>query len=188
MKAAKYPNNSIGSLLAKAGCWLLLATPIMVLAVEDDPFSWPTPYVEEEEEVWLEQPDGLPRYPEKGKLLKVDAGSESLQYTVYLDKSSLVKRDDGVVRYTVILVSSTGVWNVSNEGLHCGEKMFRRYAYGVDNSWQPIPDSPWRALRGKGANRYRMVFYDKYICDPIRLDQSAAQILDRFQQDWNEQM
>ncbi|MDH3887178.1 MAG: hypothetical protein OEU78_01620, partial [Gammaproteobacteria bacterium] len=59
---------------------------------------------------------------------------------------------------------------------------------GVDNSWQPIPGSPWRALRGKGANRYRMVFYDRYICDPIRLDESAGQILDRFQQDWNEKM
>ena len=187
MKAAKYPHNSVGSLLAKA-CWLLLATSISVLAIEDEPLGWATPYVEEEQEIWQEQQGGLPPYPVKGELLKVDAGTESLQYTVYLDKASLVKRDDGVVRYTVILVSSTGVWNVSNEGLHCGEKKFRRYGYGVDGSWHPMPDSPWKALRGKGANSYRMVFYNKYMCDPIRLNQSAAQILDRFQQDWNERM
>ena len=187
MKAAKYPENPLGRRIAKA-LWLLLATPLAALAVEDEPLGWANQYIEEEEESWQEQQGELPPYPEKGNLLKVDVDTGGLQFTVYLDKPSLVKRDDGVVRYTVILVSSTGVWNVSNEGLHCGEKMFRRYAYGVDNSWQPIPDSPWRALRGKGANRYRMVFYDKYICDPIRLDQSAVQILDRFQQDWNEQM
>jgi hypothetical protein len=187
MKAAKYPHNPVGRRIAKA-LWLLLTTPVLVLAVEDEPLGWANPYVEGEQQAWQEEQGELPPYPEKGNLLEVDAGTEGLQYTVYLDKPSLVKRDDGVVRYTVILVSSTGVWNVSNEGLHCGEKMFRRYAYGVDDKWQAMADSPWRVLRGKGANRYRMIFYNKFICDPVRLNQSAVQILDRFQQDWDEPM
>jgi hypothetical protein len=186
MKAVKHPENHVGGLFAKA-LWLMLATPVPVSAVEDEPLGWTLQH-SDEEEVWHEQQGELPPYPEKGNLLEVDAGTEGLQYTVYIDKPSLVKRDDGVVRYTVILVSSTGIWNVFNEGLHCGEKMFRRYAYGVDDRWHPIPDSPWKTLRGKGANRYRMIFYKKYICDPTRLNQSAEQILDRFQQDWNEQM
>ena len=185
MKAAKNPDNPVGRSIAKA-LWLLLAMPVAVSALEDEPLGWANPYVEGEQETWQEQQDELPPYPEKGNLLEVDAGTDGLQYTVYLDKPSLVRRDDGVVRYTVILVSSTGVWNVSNEGLHCGEKKFRRYAYGVNENWQAIADSPWRALRGKGANRYRMTFYNKYICDPVRPNQSAAQILDRFRQDWDE--
>ena len=121
MKAAKYPENPLGRRIAKA-LWLLLATPLAALAVEDEPLGWANQYTEEEEERWQEQQGELPPYPEKGNLLKVDVDTGGLQFTVYLDKPSLVKRDDGVVRYTVILVSSTGVWNVSNEGLHCGEK------------------------------------------------------------------
>jgi len=137
---------------------------------------------------WQEQEGELPAYPVQENLLEVDAGTEGLQYTVYLDESSLVKGDDGVVRYTVVLVSSTGIWNVAHEGLHCGERMFRRYAYGVNRQWQPMADSPWKPLRGRGAYQYRLVFYEKFICDPTRLNQSAGQILDRFRENWHEPM
>lgn len=185
MKAANYPGIHVGRFLAVAS-WLLLAVPLAASAVEDEPMEWR--HIESEEEAWQEQQGELPPYPDKGNLLQVEVDTEGLQFTVYLDKPSLVKGDDGVVRYTVILVSSTGVWNVSNEGLRCGEKMFRRYAYGVDGKWQPIIDSPWKPLKGNGANRYRKVFYNNYICDSTRLHQSAEQILDRFQQGWNEKM
>ena len=157
-----------------------------VTAVDDEPIEWR--HIDEEKDPWQEQQGELPAYPEKGNLLEVDAGTEGLQYTVYVDKPSLVRRDDGVVRYSVVLVSSTGVWNVSNEGLHCGEKMFRRYAYGVDGKWQPVADPTWRTLRGKGANRYRVIFYNKYMCNPTRLNQSAEQILERLQLGWDEEM
>ena len=83
---------------------------------------------------------------------------------------------------------TTGVWNVTHEGLHCGERKYRRYAYGVNDRWQPLVDSPWKPLRGKGAYSYRLVFYEKFICDPTRLNQSAGQILDRFRENWHEQM
>jgi len=161
--------------------------PALVSAVEDEPMGWAQSY-SGEEKAWQELEGELPAWPLKDNLLEVDAGTEGLQYTVYLDELSLAKSEDGVVRYTVILVSSTGVWNVSNEGLHCGEKMFRRYAYGIDGSWQPLPDSPWKPLRGRGANQYRMVFYMRYICDPTRMQESPAQILDRFRENWHEQM
>jgi hypothetical protein len=137
---------------------------------------------------WQEQGGELPAYPVKDNLLEVDAGTEGLQYTVYLDEASLVKGDDNVVRYTVVLVSSTGVRNISHEGLHCGERKYRRYAYGVDDKWQLLADSPWKPLRGRGANHYRLVFYEKFICDPTRLNQSAGQILDRFRENWHEPM
>jgi len=161
--------------------------PVMVSAVEDEPMGWAHSY-SGEEPAWQELEGELPAYPVKDNLLEVDAGTEGLQYTVYLDELSLAKSEDGVVRYTVILVSSTGIWNVSNEGLHCGEKMFRRYAYGIDGRWQPLHDSSWKPLRGRGANKYRTVFYKKYICDPTHLQESPRQILDRFRENWHEQM
>ena len=187
MKAELYTGECGGRLFLRGLC-LLLLSPAAVFAFEDEPTGWNPDYVEEAQAPWQEMEGELPAYPEKDNLLEVAAGSEAVQYTIYLDEPSLVKNEDGVVRYTVVLVSSSGVWNVTNEGLHCGEKMFRRYAYGVDGKWQPLADSAWRPLRGKGANRYRVVFYKKYICDPTRLQQSARQILDRFREGWHEQM
>jgi len=166
---------------------LLPVIPSTVSAFDDEPMGW-APAYSEQADVWKELEVELPAYPVKDNLLEVDAGTEGLQYTVYLDKPSLVKGGDNVVRYTVVLVSSTGVRNVTHEGMHCGERKYRRYAYGVNDQWQPLLDSPWKPLRGKGANRYRLVFYEKYICDPTRLNQSARQILDRFMENWHEAM
>ncbi len=137
---------------------------------------------------WQEQENRLPDYPEKADLLEVDAGTDGLQYTVYLDKHSLVIGDDRVVRYTVVLESSTGVWNVTYEGLHCGERKYRRYAYGFDGTWQPLPDSQWSPVTGNGANAYRRVFYERYICDPTDMPGSAEEILNKFRDNWHEQM
>ena len=137
---------------------------------------------------WQEQENMLPAYPGQADLLEVDAGTDGLQYTVYLDKNSLVIGDDRVVRYTVVLESSTGVWNVSYEGLHCGEKRYRRFAYGFDGEWRPLPDSQWSPVSGGGANAYRRVFYERYICNPTDAPGSAAEILNMFRNNWHEQM
>lgn len=186
MKSDQYFSRFTSVLLAGIMC-LLTAMPAAVSAFDDDATGW-APAYSEQEDVWQEQAVELPAYPVEDNLLEVDAGAEGLQYTVYLDKASLVKSDDGVVRYTVVLVSSTGVRNVTHEGLHCGERTFRRYAYGINDQWQPLADSPWKPLRGRGANSYRLVFYEKFICDPTRLNQSAGQILDRFSENWHEPM
>jgi hypothetical protein len=186
MKPDQYYSRFTSGLLAGMLC-LLPVAPSTVSAFDDEPTGW-APYSEQQPEVWQELESELPAYPEKDNLLEVDAGTEGLQYTVYLDKASIIKSDDNVVRYTVVLVSSTGVRNITHEGLHCGERNYRRYAYGVNDQWQPLPDSPWKPLRGKGANRYRLIFYEKFICDPTRLNQSARQILDRFRENWHEPM
>jgi hypothetical protein len=185
MKTDQYFGRLINGLLAGMLC-LLPVVPSAVSAFDDEPTG--VPAYSRQADVWQEQETALPTYPVKDNLLEVDAGTEGLQYTVYLDEASLVKGDDDVVRYTVVLVSSAGVRNVTHEGLHCGERRYRRYAYGINDRWQPLPDSPWKPLRGGGANSYRLVFYEKFICDPTRLDQSARQILDRFRENWHEQM
>jgi hypothetical protein len=181
------PVPHINSFTRRVIAGMLVITAPAIAAFDDEPAGWGPGY-SEQPDTWQELEGELPAYPVKGGLLEVDAGTDGLQYTVYLDEPSLVKSDDNVVRYTVVLVSSTGVWNVTHEGLHCGERKYRRYAYGVNDRWQPLPDAPWKPLRGKGANKYRLVFYEKFICDPTRLNQSARQILDRFRENWHEPM
>jgi hypothetical protein len=137
---------------------------------------------------WEEQDVSLPAYPEEKNLMDLGIATDGMQYTVYLDKPSLQRGEDGVVRYTVVLVPPSGIWNVTYEGLRCGEKQFRRYAYGIDGSWQAMNNSPWRDVQGSGANRYRGILYEKYFCNPLRSNRSAEEMIKSFTETWHEEM
>lgn len=136
--------------------------------------------------VWEELDAALPGYPQKKNLVDLGIATDGMQYTVYLDKPSLLMGEDGVVRYTVVLVSNSDVWNVSHEGLRCGEKQYRRYAYGANEKLQPLNNSPWRDVRGSGANRYRRILYEQYFCNPMRPYKSAEEMIGRFSENWHE--
>ena len=131
-------------------------------------------------EPWQEQPDELPAYPEKGNLLEVNISTGGQPYKIYIDPPSVRPGDDNVVRYTVVLISSDGVWNVSNEGLRCGEAKYRRYAYGYKGEWRSLEDSPWSQISGLGINQYRRIFYNDYMCAQAEPYKDARQIIERF--------
>jgi hypothetical protein len=184
MKSAQFLSPSASRVLFVA---VLCCISAVTQASDDEELGWQQDYVEKQEGP-QEQELGvaLPAYPEKKNLMDLKIATDGMQYTVYLDKSSLVLDEDGVVRYTVVLVPGSGVWNVSNEGLRCGEKQYRRYAYGIDGSWQRLRDPSWRDVRGSGANRYRLILYKQYFCNPMRPYQSAEQMLDSFNENWHE--
>ena len=115
---------------------------------------------------WQEQAAELPPYPASlGKLIELNLTTEGMPYRIYVDPASLTAGKDRVVRFTTVIVSSSGVWNVNYEGLHCGERSFRRYAYGVDGSWRRLPESDWQKISTTGINRYRSFLYENYFCD-----------------------
>ena len=166
---------------------LLCCIPAHVLAYDDEELGWQPNPVETPDAAEVQELDvPLPAYPEKKNLMDLKIATDGMQYTVYLDKTSLVLGEDRIVRYSVVLVSDSGVWNVSNEGLHCGEKQYRRYAYGIDGDWQQLNNSPWRDVRGSGANRYRLILYKKYFCNPMKSYRSVEQIIDSFNENWHE--
>jgi hypothetical protein len=168
---------------------VLCCIPASTLASDEEDLGWQQDYIEKPVSPPEQELDvALPDYPEKKNLLDLKIATDGMQYTVYLDKPSLVKGDDGVVRYTVILVPPSGVWNVSYEGLRCGEKQYRRFAYGIDGHWQPLNTSPWRNVLGGNANRYRSILYQQYFCNPMRLNQSVEQMIDSFNENWHEEM
>jgi hypothetical protein len=185
MKSAQffYPPVSRALFIAALCC-----IPASTLASDDEDLGWQQDYVEKPDsaDVWQEQDVDLPAYPEKKNLLDLKIATDAMQYTVFLDKTSLVLGEDGVVRYTVVLVPGSGVWNVSNEGLRCGEKQYRSYAYGIDGDWRSLNASPWRDVRGSGANRYRLILYKQYFCNPMRPYQTVEQMIDSFNENWHE--
>jgi hypothetical protein len=134
----------------------------------------------QESEPWRELDSGLPAYPQEKNLLETGVGTSREPYRFYIDVPSVSVADDQVVRYTVVIISDDGVWNVSHEGLHCGKKAYRRYAYGVNGEWQELADSPWIPLEGDSMNAYRKFYYRDYMCDPASPYQQPAQIIRKF--------
>ena len=82
-----------------------------------------------------------------------------------------------MVRYTLVIVSSSGVRNISYEGLHCGKHEYRRYAYGSNGTWFTIEASPWQKVSDTGMDHYRHVLYWDYLCNPVRTNLDAASML-----------
>jgi hypothetical protein len=164
----------IAGLLASA-CLLASFSPA-TSAFEDDDAGWqPENYVPPEP--WKERAIESPAYPQRKDLLPVNVNTGGQPYTIYIDPGSLTKDEDGVVRYTVVLISATDVWNVSYEGLRCGEDSFRRYAYGFDGEWRDAGQGDWMPITGLGINRYRRIFYDYFMCNPSERITDAEQIL-----------
>ena len=146
---------------------------------EDAESGW-QPRTFQEPEPWRELDSDLPAYPLEKNLVEAGVSRAGGAYRIYLDAQSLSVAEDQVVRYTVVIVSDDGVWNVTHEGLHCGKKVYRRYAYGVNGGWQELADSPWLPLGGSGVNAYRRTFYNNYMCDPSGPYLQPEQIITRL--------
>lgn len=108
-----------------------------------------------EKKVWIEQKYTIPVYPENDNLLPLNVVSEQFKY--FLDPVSLsVGSDDEVVRYSIVVVSRSGVRNVFYEGIRCDTKEYRTYAYGSGAGPFREMSSGWRQIRSFGSHRYRV--------------------------------
>jgi hypothetical protein len=142
----------------------------------DEEMGWSkAPFVEPP--AWKEEVPELPAYPEDDRLLELPASLPGYDFHVFIDPDSLYVGGDRVVRYTLVILSSSGVRNISYEGLHCGKREYRRYAYGSGDAWFPIQASPWQRVRDSGMDHYRHVLYWDYLCNPSRTNLDATAML-----------
>jgi hypothetical protein len=176
MKSGLFPALTLTRVLLI--CLLVLVTG--QAAGNDDAESGWQPRNFQKPEAWRELDSELPAYPLEQNLLDTGASSAGRPYRIFLDVPALSVTDDQVVRYTVVIISDDGIWNVTHEGLHCGKEAYRRYAYGVNGEWQELGDSPWLPLDNSGINGYRRKFYVNYMCDPASPYQQPEQIIRKF--------
>lgn len=139
-----------------------------------------TPRAFQAPDPWQELDSELPAYPLEENLVDTGVRPGGSSYRIYVDSKSLTVSEDQIVHYTVVVISEDGIWNVTNEGLHCGNKVYRRYAYGVNGEWQSLGDTPWQPLEGVGINAYRKTFYMHYMCVPSGPYLQPEQILRKF--------
>jgi hypothetical protein len=113
---------------------------------------------------WREIDASLPPYPVEENLLAFLTEGTST-YLFFVDAESVRVDDDGVVRYSVVARSSSGVENVSFEGIHCEAQEYKIYAFGLPvREWSALQGPRWKTIEKKRNNDYRHSLYQHYFC------------------------
>lgn len=98
------------------------------------------------EKPWVEQLAQLPPYPDLNKLIPLTV-QISIDYQHAVDPESITIGDDGVLRFTLVSLSSAGARNVTHEGIRCETNERKLYAIGRDDkSWSKPRESEWQSL------------------------------------------
>lgn len=116
-----------------------------------------------EEEPWVESALQLPAFPENENLVPFHVGSVSDKQFL-IDEKSISVGDDGVIRYTLVVVSNAGARSISFEGMRCATRERRLYAFGqADRTWSKARSDKWMRIQG-GSNQYPVALYADYLC------------------------
>lgn len=87
------------------------------------------------------------------------------RYRFFVDISSVRVDTDGVVRYAVVARSSSGVENISFEGIRCQTREFTIYAFGSpDQTWSQVRNRKWARIEKSRDNDHRYSLLRYYLC------------------------
>lgn len=131
----------------------------------------------EEERNWSEGEYSLPAYPKGEDLVPFDPGAGS-DFRFFIDVRSLSVGADGIVRYTVVARSPSGVENVSFEGIRCRSASARAYAFGQGDGRWSVRGTDWRQIDARGAQRWRHALWREYFCPHTIAIRDAAEGID----------
>ncbi len=135
-----------------------------------------------EDYVWKEDGSGIPDYPENNDLLEVEGSPAYRNYQYLIDGKTLLVGGDGVVRYSIVIRSSSGSDNAMFEGLRCNTSQVKIYAYGSTDTqgkkiFTPKENSAWKPLRSSGVSGYSDNFAKSYFCDKFGTVLSSNEII-----------
>lgn len=117
-----------------------------------------------DEKPWAEVEAQLPAFPQPENLVPffVSAMSDN---KFLIDAESLSVASDGVVRFTLVIVSPSGARNISYEGIRCATGESRIYAFGrSDSTWSKARSDQWRKIRENSLNRHHAELFSEYFC------------------------
>lgn len=134
-----------------------LLLPLSLLAAEFDN--------EYDEKPWSEVEVQIPSFPEPGNMVPFTVGAVA-DSTFLIDSESLSFGADGVIRYTLEVVSPFGAKNVSYEGMRCKTAERRFYAFGrADRTWSKARGNQWVRISGT-SNNHHVELFSNYFCPP----------------------
>lgn len=168
---------------------------LLALAITSSPLARERPFVDEPSTERRDIEDGipwsedavitLPDYPNDTDLVEFSVDSPGTPFRYFIDKKSLaIGSVDQVVRYTLVIQSSSGARNVSFEGLRCDAREYKTYAFGTsDRRLRPLPHPHWMRIKLTGPYRHHLDLRQFYFCQPVpfyRPYDTVAEILQRL--------
>lgn len=115
----------------------------------------------------------LPAFPKADNLVEFEVSART-DFRFFVDAASLTV-EDGVVRYTVVARSPSGVDNIAYEALRCDTRQYRMYAAGrPDGSWS-VRLTPWREYPRVTATSWQHALAREYWCIGKNTVLSAAE-------------
>ncbi|MDR3158557.1 MAG: CNP1-like family protein [Zoogloeaceae bacterium] len=120
---------------------------------------------ENEREAWKENPIELPAYPESQDFYSFHV-SAAASNRFFIDIKNVSIGNDGVMRYTLMIVSPSGIKNISREGMRCQSREKRTYAMGriQARTWSLARGSRWTRIRNETANRHHAALFQDFFC------------------------
>jgi hypothetical protein len=161
------PLRALPLLLPAALC-AVLALPACAFD-QNDPFGFRhDTYTSDDDDAdkkeWAEGEVPLPPYPEAQNLYSFYV-SPTATSRFFVDTQNLSIGKDGVVRYTLMIISPSGVKNVSYEGIRCETRQKRTYALGRPNGeWSRARGAIWTPVRNETTNRYHAALFLDFFC------------------------
>jgi hypothetical protein len=129
--------------------------------------------LEQERRDWKESDVKLPAYPKAEGLIEFFV-SGATSFRFFIDPASLSLELDGVVRYTLVARSPSGVSNVSFEGIRCATNSYKQFALGSDGRWA-ARQSEWRQIEPRFVQRWHNELRSQYFCPSGAAIQSAEE-------------
>lgn len=137
--------------VALATC-LLMITPVSAQLADLDPD-------------WKELDVKPPATFRTDKLVAIEM-PRYVSVKVGLDPDSLTVSSDGIVRYVVVAMSSSGNVNAAYEGIWCRAGDVKTYARaGNDGKWDAVSNPQWKALSASQPSMHALALARQGVCN-----------------------
>ena len=119
----------------------------------------------------------LPSTPPNKSTLQPFFVSNTTLFKFAIDTNSIRISQDGVTRYTVVVISPNGNTQTQFEGIRCDSFQWRLYGNLENGQWKENPLSAWLMIKSNVANRYQAALAQGALCDLAIQETNLSSIL-----------
>lgn len=95
--------------------------------------------------------------------------------------SIAISKNDSLVRYVLVITSSSGARNVMYEALRCSTGEFKTYArYSLDGKWSPVANPVWRSVFEDLPSKHALWFAKAGACDAAAPPLSVSELVNKL--------
>jgi hypothetical protein len=129
---------------------------------------------------WKESAHAIPPLPAEQDLVPVPLPKRDT-LKLFIDTKSVTRADDGTLRLTLVVQSSSGLRNVFYEVYRCETREFKTLAAGtIDSALTPIKKPVWEKPPFFQVNAYRFTLFKHYLCTAMDAARSPAELIRRI--------